>query len=149
MNCYHFEMHLSAFEDLVSQSQHLANLVFSDQLEHLCSCQLLDLQEKNFSPLLKVKWLQLGSNPEPLISLTNTQPFGQTVVWIHSETPTWHDKNIQSHVFCSIFFDFSTKPCLWLYGTLQGIIQKKSAFGSRGLPFPFVIFDIKRPFCQK
>ena len=48
---------------------------------------------------LKVKWLQLDSNPEPLSSLMNTQPFGQPghyKVWIHSETRTWHDKNIQS-----------------------------------------------------
>ena len=27
---------------------------------------------------LKFKWLQLDSNPEPISSLTNTQPFGQT-----------------------------------------------------------------------
>ena len=29
-------------------------------------------------PYLKIKWLQRDSNPQPLSSLTNTQPFGQT-----------------------------------------------------------------------
>ena len=61
-----------------------------------------------------IKWLQLNSNPQPLSSLTNTQfscshldfrfrpCFEQGApwcsvnyrVWIHSETPTWHNKNI-------------------------------------------------------
>ena len=29
-------------------------------------------------PYLKIKWLQQDSNPQPLTSLTNTQPFGET-----------------------------------------------------------------------
>ena len=30
------------------------------------------------APYLKIKWLQLASNPKPLSSWTNTQPFGKT-----------------------------------------------------------------------
>ena len=60
--------------------------------------------------------LQLDSKPQPLSSKKNTQPFRQTNfrfrasfeqggprysgncrVWIHSETLTRHDKNIQSY----------------------------------------------------
>ena len=80
-----------------------------------------------------IKWMQRDSNPQPLSSLTNTQPFGwvfvnelngcgfesrcnhlnfryracfeQEVPWhsdiytvrMHSETRTWHDKNIHSN----------------------------------------------------
>ena len=45
-------------------------------------------------------WLQLDSNPEPLSSETNAQPFGQT------ETRTWHDKNIQKNIFVLSFLTF-------------------------------------------
>ena len=37
------------------------------------------------TPYLKFKWLKRDSNPQPLR------------VWIHSETRTWHDENIQSN----------------------------------------------------
>ena len=66
-------------------------------------------------------WRQLNSNPEPLSFWTNTQPFGQTGLWIHSETRTWHDKNIQS-----MFFDI---VITWnrlrgsFYGFLKNIID--------------------------
>ena len=46
---------------------------------------------------LKVRWLQRDSNPEPLSSLTNTQPFGQTGQMLE---------------LCSEYFSVR---CIWLY----------------------------------
>ena len=48
-----------------------------------------------------VVWRQLDSNLQPLSSKTNTQPFGQIhTLWIHFETRTWLEKNIQSSASC-------------------------------------------------
>ena len=49
----------------------------------------------------RTKWLQLDSNPEPLSSETNTQPFGQTD---------------QMNEVCS---DYIFVRCNWLYGLIM------------------------------
>ena len=41
MNCYHFEVHLLDFEDLVYENQNLTNLVVSNQVKYLHSCHIL------------------------------------------------------------------------------------------------------------
>ena len=46
MNCYPFEPHLSDFEDLIYEGQQLASLMVSDQVEHIYSRHLLDLQDR-------------------------------------------------------------------------------------------------------
>ena len=36
-------------------------------------------------------------------------------VWIHSETRTWHDKNIKSHIFGKVFFCDTEFKCWYLF----------------------------------
>ena len=72
-----------------------------------------------------IEWQQYGSNPQPLSSKTNTQLSKEFFdiqannrVWIHSETRTWHDSNIQSNVTTSLSLSLSFSLFLSLF--LQG-----------------------------
>ena len=59
---------------------------------------------------LKFKWLQLESNPEPLISETNTQPFGQT-----GETIELRLSNYLYGVFDCMFLSRHARLSEWIY----------------------------------
>ena len=112
MNCYSFEVHFPDFEDLVYEVQHLTNLVVSHHVYHLCSHYLLDLQDR--------------------CTVWERQHYTSLIIQHHLDYEMCTDLSWKcflrymshaickriSHLFCPIFFDFSAKPYLWLWGTL-------------------------------
>ena len=117
------------------------HLVCKRTLNHLAQLA------KWLSVRLQTKWLwvwvQLQSLKLPILPLLRARSYyswhsGNYRVWIHSETRTWHDKNIQFILYC-IFVD---KNC----GIIFLGVQVDFVFGLKK-SFVLDLFFTKYPIC--